>query len=72
MPGAPSASKNASWGFTATACGATASMRPQQKLDGQEVEARIQPDDELRLLALDLGGEAVGEGLHCDGHRPEK
>src|SRR4051794_18673246 len=31
IPAAPSASKNASCGFTATACGATASMIPQQK-----------------------------------------
>src|SRR5437764_3288303 len=31
MPSAPSASKNASCGFTATACGATASTMPQQK-----------------------------------------
>src|SRR5204862_1801898 len=30
-PSAPSASKNASWGFTATECGATPSMIPQQK-----------------------------------------
>src|SRR5436190_8242846 len=30
-PSAPSASKNASWGFTATECGATPSMTPQQK-----------------------------------------
>ena len=42
------------------------------KLDGQQVETRIEADDELRLLALDLGGEAVGERLHGDGHRPEK
>src|SRR3954453_22560078 len=31
IPAAPSASKNASWGLTATACGATASTIPQQK-----------------------------------------
>src|SRR6478609_5542420 len=31
IPPAPSASKNASCGFTATACGATASTIPQQK-----------------------------------------
>src|SRR4051794_33489455 len=31
MPAGPSASKNASCGLTATACGATASTRPQQK-----------------------------------------
>ena len=39
------------------------------KLDGQEVEARVEADDELRLLALDLGGEPVGERLHGYGHR---
>ena len=39
------------------------------KLDGEKVGTRVEADDELRLLALDLGGKPVGEGLHGHGHR---
>ena len=32
------------------------------QLDGQEIGLRVEPDDELAALALDLGGEPVAEG----------
>ena len=38
------------------------------QLDRQQVGARIEPDDELRPLALDLGGQAVGEGDRRGAH----
>ena len=73
MPSAPSASKNASCGLTATAYGATASTMPRQKRaaglgrrsprssTGKQVDAGIEADAELASLALDCGGETVGE-----------
>ena len=42
------------------------------ELDRQQVDARVEPDHELRALALDLGGEAVGERARGDGHRVER
>ena len=42
------------------------------ELDRHEVDARVDPDDELRALALDLGREPVGERLRGDGHRAER
>ena len=42
------------------------------QLDRQQVGLRIEPDDELRPLALDLGGQTVGERQRGDGHRPER
>ena len=39
------------------------------QLDRQQVGARVEPDDELRALPLDLGGQPVGEGQRGDGHR---
>src|SRR5262249_12143885 len=42
------------------------------ELHGREIGPRIEPDDELRALALDLGGEPVGEGQGRDGHLPTR
>jgi orotate phosphoribosyltransferase len=42
------------------------------ELHRQQVDARVEADHELRPLPLHLGGEAVGEGLDGDGHRPER
>ena len=39
------------------------------QLDRHQVGLRIEPDDELAALALDLGGQPVGEGQRRDGHR---
>ena len=84
-PSAPSASKNATCGLTATTYGATASTMPRQKrstaaaaaapsaerlaaeLDRQQVDARVEPDDELAALALDRLCDAIGERGHGDG-----
>jgi hypothetical protein len=33
------------------------------KLDRQQVEPRIEPDDELRAFVLDRMGDAIGESL---------
>jgi hypothetical protein len=44
-----------------------AEMRIAFQLDRQEIGARIEPDDELRALALDGLGEAVGEVRRRDG-----
>ena len=38
------------------------------ELDRQQIGPRIEPDDELAALALDLGREAVAEGEGRDGH----
>ena len=42
------------------------------QLDRQQVGARVEPDDELRPLALDLGGETVGEGDRRSAHGGER
>ena len=43
------------------------------QLDRHQVDVRVEPDDELRMLALDLGGEPVGEGgRRGHGHRLER
>ena len=75
MPDGPSASKNASCGLTATACGATASTMPQQKRvmsprssTGKQIRARVEPDHELAPLPLDLRGDPVAEGERRNGH----
>ena len=39
------------------------------QLDRQQVGPRIEPDDELAALALDLGGEPVAERERRDSHR---
>ena len=38
------------------------------QLDRHQIGDRVEADDELRALALDLGGQAVGEGQRGDGH----
>jgi hypothetical protein len=38
------------------------------QLDGHEVALRVEADDDLAALALDLGGEPVREGLRRNGH----
>ena len=38
------------------------------QLDRHQVGMRVEPDDELRALPLDLGGQPVGEGQRGDGH----
>src|SRR5581483_3791779 len=84
MPSAPSASKKAACGLTATTYGQTASTRPRQKrayadgglspgvrvaakLDRQQLEPRVEPDDELASPLDDGGREPVGEGRGDDG-----
>jgi len=42
------------------------------QLDGHQIDLRVEADDELRPLALDLGGQPVGEGQGRDGHRLER
>ena len=42
------------------------------KLDGQQIRVRIEPDNELRSFALDLGGQAVGERQRGHGHSLEQ
>ena len=42
------------------------------QLDRHQVRVRIEPDHDLRPLALDLGGQTVGERQRGDGHRPER
>ena len=80
MPGAPSASKKAICTFTPTTYGATAStiaqqnrsiaprgVRPAAQLDRQQLDARVEPDQQLRLLAVDGFGDAVAERNGRDG-----
>jgi hypothetical protein len=44
-------------------------VRVAAQLDREQIEARVEPDDELRALALDRLGDAVGERFHGDGRR---
>ena len=39
------------------------------QLDREQIGQRVEPDDELAALALDLGREPVGERERGDGHR---
>ena len=64
--------------MTATACGAHGVDDPAAEardvpaeLDRQQVGQRIEPDDELAALALDLDGDPVAEGERRDSHRLE-
>ena len=54
----------------------TATQSPLERdvasqLDREQVGPRVEPDDELAALALDLRGEPVGERVRRDRHRSE-